>query len=301
MRQMQTVKDNAIALKNENGELTKTDSLIRDRIIVGISDEPTRRRLLQQKKLTLAEAVDACKATEATSRRLRTMTGVAASAEVDALRQSASSAPSQTSGRRRRPVSKSRDRGRREKSNERRCTYCDCQHGAQKESCPAYGQTCRKCGKANHYAAVCKAKSTTERHVCDIETEELLTLGNGDNVRAYSHLNVNGKSVHFMLDCGATVNVLPFIDASSVNPGLTALRPAEARLTMFDGQELKTLGMMTASVEHPRTGKRRRMEFYVAATHDRSIIHGHAHSSRWRQCSILAVCTVVAPRVASQP
>ena len=96
------------------------DSLIRDRIIVGIRDEPTRRRLLQEKKLTLAKAVDACKATEATSRRLRTMTGVAASAEVDALRQSASSAPSQTFGRRRRPVSKSRDRGRREKSNERR-------------------------------------------------------------------------------------------------------------------------------------------------------------------------------------
>lgn len=243
------------------------DSLIRDRIVIGIRDEPTRRRLLQQKKLTLAEAVDMCKASEATSRRLRSMTGVT---EVDALRTS-TSAPSHTSGRRRRPASKTRDRARREKSCGRRCKYCDRQHEAQKESCPAYGQTCRKCGKANHFATVCKAKTTTG-HVCDIETEELLTLGNGDSVRAYCHLNVNGKSVHFMLDCGATVSVLPFIDASSVNPGLSALRPAEARLTMFDGQELKTLGMMSANVEHPRTGKRKRMEFYVAATHDRAIL-----------------------------
>ena len=40
------------------------DSLIRDRIVIGIRDDPTRRRLLQMKKLSLAEAVDACKASE---------------------------------------------------------------------------------------------------------------------------------------------------------------------------------------------------------------------------------------------
>ena len=38
------------------GELE--DSLLRDRIVVGIRDEPTRRRLLQQKQLTLSEAID---------------------------------------------------------------------------------------------------------------------------------------------------------------------------------------------------------------------------------------------------
>jgi len=50
------------------GELE--DSLLRDRIVVGIRDEPTRRRLLQQKQLTLSKAIDMCKASEATSRRL---------------------------------------------------------------------------------------------------------------------------------------------------------------------------------------------------------------------------------------
>jgi predicted aspartyl protease len=83
---------------------------------------------------------------------------------------------------------------------------------------------------------------------------------------------VNNKSVYFMLDCGATVNLLPFTDASTVNPKLTALRPAEKRLTMYDGTELKTLGMLTATVEHPLSRKRKRMDFYVAATHDRAIL-----------------------------
>ena len=75
-----------------------------------------------------------------------------------------------------------------------------------------------------------------------------------------------------MLDCGATINVLPYIDAATVNPKLTALRPAEARLTMFDGTELKTLGMLNATVEHSLTRKQKRMDFYVAAMHDRAIL-----------------------------
>ena len=55
--------------------------MIRDRIIIGIRDDPTRRRLLQQKNVTLADAIDACKASEATSRRLRTMSGAAVTAD----------------------------------------------------------------------------------------------------------------------------------------------------------------------------------------------------------------------------
>ena len=51
------------------------DSLIHDRIVIGIRDEPTRCRLLQQKKLSLSHAIDACKASEATSRYLRVMVG----------------------------------------------------------------------------------------------------------------------------------------------------------------------------------------------------------------------------------
>jgi hypothetical protein len=144
------------------------------------------------------------------------------------LHHSTSAASSSPSSHRRRSTSKSR----RDLSCSRRCKYCDRQHGGKKDNCPAYGQNCRKCRKANHFAKVCKSKQS---HVCDIEAEELLTLGNDANVRAYRYLNVNNKSVYFMLDCGATVNLLPFTDASTVSPKLTALRPAEKRLTMYDG------------------------------------------------------------------
>lgn len=250
------------------------DSLIRDRIVIGIRDEPTRRRLLQIKKLSLSDAVDACKASEATSRRLRVMGGAG---EVDALGQTSSSS---STYRGRRSSSKPRDRAAgREPSSSRRCRYCDRQHGGQKESCPAYGQKCRKCSKLHHFEKVCKSTPSSsssgkqkQRQVCQIDGEELLALHNTDTKRAYCHLNVNGRSVYFLLDCGATVNVLPLEDAAAINPKLTALRPAETRLTMFDNTELKTVGMITATVQHPLSGKRRRMPFYVAATHNRAIL-----------------------------
>ena len=40
------------------------DSLLRDRIVVGIRDDATRKKLLQVRKLNLKHAVDICKAAE---------------------------------------------------------------------------------------------------------------------------------------------------------------------------------------------------------------------------------------------
>jgi len=44
------------------------ESMIRDRIVVGIRDESTRHKLLQVRDLSLAKAVDICKASEAAGR-----------------------------------------------------------------------------------------------------------------------------------------------------------------------------------------------------------------------------------------
>jgi hypothetical protein len=41
---------------------------------------------------------------------------------------------------------------------------------------------------------------------------------------------------------------------------------------MFDGTELQTLGMLTATVRHPRYRKQQRVNFYVAAKHDCAIL-----------------------------
>ena len=40
------------------------------------------------------------------------------------------------------------------------CSYCGRNHAKKRESCPAYGQTCRNCDKANHWAEVCRRPKT---------------------------------------------------------------------------------------------------------------------------------------------
>jgi len=50
------------------------DSIIRDRIVMGIRDDATRRKLLQTRKLDLALAVDICKASELAVQQLKAMT-----------------------------------------------------------------------------------------------------------------------------------------------------------------------------------------------------------------------------------
>ena len=57
------------------GELS--DSLLRDRIVIGISDNTVRKSLLQKRKLTINDAVDMCKAAEAAKLQMSIMGVVA--------------------------------------------------------------------------------------------------------------------------------------------------------------------------------------------------------------------------------
>lgn len=40
----------------------------------------------------------------------------------------------------------------------KQCRYCGGHQHTNKKSCPAYGKSCRDCGKPNHFAKVCEAK-----------------------------------------------------------------------------------------------------------------------------------------------
>ena len=49
------------------------DSLIRDRIVTGICDDETRKRLLQERNLDINKCTDICKGVEAAKVRVKTM------------------------------------------------------------------------------------------------------------------------------------------------------------------------------------------------------------------------------------
>ena len=51
------------------------DSVIRERIVLGVRSKQLRKRLLQERKLTLSKCIDICQSTEANSSQLQAISG----------------------------------------------------------------------------------------------------------------------------------------------------------------------------------------------------------------------------------
>ena len=58
-----------------------------------------------------------------------------------------------------------RSQAQKPKSNPKKttdCRYCGGEHVLEKTKCPAFGQTCAKCNKSNHFAKRCTRKEKAE-------------------------------------------------------------------------------------------------------------------------------------------
>ncbi|XP_067940422.1 uncharacterized protein [Watersipora subatra] len=119
------------------------DSLIRNRIVMGISDETTRARLLQTPELTLRSCIDTCRTFEAAREQLHSI----------------SHPGGETSEPTGLPVHVAESKKRNTDTHRRQCRYCGNQHEMKKEKFPAWGKTCANCNKKNHFKAVCRSRS----------------------------------------------------------------------------------------------------------------------------------------------
>ena len=120
------------------------DSLIRDRIVVGLRDNGTRKWLLQEAKLTLNKCIDVCRSTEATSAQLQ------ATENQEDFKFIAD------------------DKFKKEKQGNGgkdviSCKFCDNKHVRSREECPAWGKNCNKCGEKNHFAVKCTKSSKASK------------------------------------------------------------------------------------------------------------------------------------------
>ena len=91
--------------------------------------------------------------------------------------------------------------------------------------------------------------------VCELGLEEgiddeLLTLSTPNSDRWYVRLQISGQSVRFMLDSGATVNLVPAAVVRSLGRD-SDIRPTAKVLRMFDQTQLNTTGVVALTVVHP--------------------------------------------------
>jgi len=139
----------------------KNPSFIRDRIVIGVRDDATRKKLLQTR--TLATAIATCREAETATRQLKAMTSRRMS-----CRHCRSSRDRPVAVGARSHVRATMTTDRRAPTDEVRdaaASTVTVTHASSRNACPALGQMCSKCGKMNQFAAVYVSFKATERHL----------------------------------------------------------------------------------------------------------------------------------------
>ena len=164
------------------------DSLLRDRIVLGIRDASTQKLLLRERDLTLNKTIDICKATESAV----TQEKVYRPETVNKLQSYKDTVSTDKVYERTISTDKLK-----------RCKYCGTDHVFVKEKCPV----CATCSKRNHFAKVCQQsksqdlRSTNSRtkshrpihHVeeqSDSEVEWVNVIHKHERIRKYNGLKV---------------------------------------------------------------------------------------------------------------
>ncbi|GFR97874.1 hypothetical protein ElyMa_002756100 [Elysia marginata] len=225
------------------------ESLLRDRLVTGIRNPETRKKLLERRKLALQDAIDICRATESSASQIKEMDH----------RQTSSDTINKIVKQPSRPFKV------RPTSAQATCKFCGGQHQFLKSKCPAYGKVCSKCGGRNHFAKVCK-KTQKKPHKAapkvrnvktDSDSESSSDWMNSIKGTIKCNMLVKGKPVAFLIDSGASVNLLPIkyathLVASSTKP-----------LRSYCDTIVDTKGISRQVIKNPKTGKNYSVEFVV--------------------------------------
>ena len=270
------------------------DSILRDKIVIGIRDDATRKKLLQIRSLDLKQATDICRCSEIASKQMRCISSnndddVNAvkdrhDDDVNAIQYRNSRAISQNVKRRSDSFQIS-DRPR-SQTPINACKFFRNRHQLNKSHCPAFGKQCNNCRRFNHFATVCNsAKVARPVNTLDYndldsndddsydQNKEVFMLNNNGDNRTFCHLIVNDVNLRFLLDSGSSVNLL---HVDTVRKMKVQIRPTDAKLRMFDGQLLNITGEVDLNVRHSITGQCETLKFYVTVMHKVPLLGKHA-------------------------
>ena len=131
------------------------DSLIRDRIVLGIRDGETHKRLLRQNKLTLTKCIDIVKSDEVSKTQIQSMDQASKQDDVHKVKFTHKQKQHDMEPEHKKHFNNCR--------NEKQCDRCGGKHRPGKTNCFAYGKVCGARGKKNHFAKQCKSKVKTQQ------------------------------------------------------------------------------------------------------------------------------------------
>ena len=222
------------------------DSLIRDRIVVGIRDADIRKRLLQRTDLKLEDCLKLVRAHEATSQQLQSMQA----ADV-------SYAGAGQSKFRHKNKPKFDKKGA--ASSDKKCPYCG-RASHPRSKCPARDVDCNKCGKKGHFGIVCRSKEKKVQEVTEEEPAFLGAIHSKNSGNWDIDILVDGELVSFKVDTGADVNIISG-DIYRDKFKDRVLLPANKSLRGVDRKPLPVLGYFKSTLVCE--GKRVSADVYI--------------------------------------
>ena len=144
----------------------------------------------------------------------------------------------------------------------------------EKKKCPAYGKTCYKCGKNNHYQKLCRAKQWTTSSVHGINNDGENNTHNGcenacssereffidtvyaskieitpDHAYVTLHIGPQKKQINFKIDTGSSIDILSYKVFKSLNIKQPLQLPYH-KYTSYTGNMLPVMGMVRLACVH---------------------------------------------------
>ena len=166
------------------------DEIIRDKIINGMRNNNLRKSLITRSNLTCEMLIKICRAGDISQEQSTTL-------KTKETINYINSKPKKQY---------------QEKRKEIKCRYCGGIHQFKKELCPAYGKTCAKCNRMNHYRSMCKASEKNERVQNVFSVYKVNYVRTVDTLPKCETVTLKtqwGSLIKFQIDNGASVNVIP--------------------------------------------------------------------------------------------
>lgn len=262
------------------------DSILRDRIVLGIFDKSFQEKLLGIEKLDAKKAIDMCRAAELTRTQAREMQS---HRSIDVVNQHG---PSKNNFKKKfvktKNVSNRNNSNNFKQDNSHKINCFRCGRVHELNKCPAFGQSCRKCGILNHFSSQCKVKTGKQgiqqvSRVSNIDDDSTLFIDSiivgCVNGTWCETIKVENITVNFKIDTGAEANILPLNIIKELSKNIN-IQKTKVVLEAFGGSKILPIGICSFNCEYG--GNNYKQEFFVVNNNTNPILG-------LRSCELLGI------------